>query len=176
MLDENKKHELENLLYNYKYLDTIAQNLKSQISGLYETESGVVLETPYTVEHKKLEDKLETIRNARSKALEMIVKESTFNSYDIAKSYAKEIGEGVSVYTKNVKGLIYLCVGKESYKNASLISKNENVIDVGLKISKDNKRSLYISNKIVDGRKISVKNFLPEKYKDVLKNRSIPDI
>ena len=38
-----------------------------------------------------------------------------------------------------------------------------------------NKR-LNNSNKIVDGRKISVKNFLPEKYKDVLKNRSIPEI
>ena len=173
MLDEKKKHELENLLYNYKYLDTIAQNLKSQISGLYETDIGVVLETPYTVEHKKLEDKLEAIRSSRDKVLDMIIAKSTFSSYDIAKYCAGEIGAGVAIYTKEVKGLIYLCVGKESYKNTSLISKNENVIDVGLKISKENKRSLYISNKVVDGRIISVKNFLPEKYKDVFKGRSI---
>ena len=176
MLNENKKHELENLLYNYKYLDTIAQNLKSQISGLYETDLGVVIETPYTVEHKKLEDKLKNIRAARDKSLDMIIKESTFNSYDIANNYANELGVGVSVYTKTVKGLTYLCVGKDDYKNTSLISKNENVIDVGLKISKENKRSLYISNKTVDGRIISVKNFLPEKYKDVFKNRPIPEI
>lgn len=169
-MENEYKLQVDSLIYNYKYLDTQVQNLRSEISGLFENDSGTTSKQEDPVEYKELTEKLENLKFMRQSVKKSIIEKIMVNSFAFAEEYAKFLNKQMAetkffARVKDVGDIDYLCVTES---NDELVTKVDIIIDAGQNLNHKKTRNLTDDEIEVLGKKIQIKQMLPKEYREYL--------